>query len=176
MVELDERLPALLSGKAKPASPEEGIEVAELCVRKQLNRAAVRFYDVAFAPVSPRTAPLIGAHRYNAACAAALAGCGQGKDTDKLGDKERSELRRQALDWMRGELETVGRLLKRTPEKAPAFVQAMKHWLSDPDLAGVRQQQALAKLPEAEQQAWQKLWSDVADTLARTKGEYSSER
>jgi hypothetical protein len=27
--------------------------------------------------------------------------------------------------------------------------------------------EALARLPEAERQEWQKLWADVADTLAR---------
>jgi serine/threonine protein kinase/Flp pilus assembly protein TadD len=176
LVELDERLPMLLSGKAKTASPDEGIEVAEICMRKQLNRAAVRFYGEAFTPVSPRTAPLIGAHRYNAACAAALAGCGQGKDADKLGDEERSRLRQQALDWMRGELETVGRLLKRTPEKPPALAGALKHWLADPDFAGVRRPQELAKLPEAERQAWQKLWSEVADMLARAKEKKSEKK
>jgi hypothetical protein len=31
----------------------------------------------------------------------------------------------------------------------------------------VRQPEALAKLPEAERHQWQKLWQDVADTLAR---------
>jgi hypothetical protein len=29
---------------------------------------------------------------------------------------------------------------------------------------------ALARLPEAEWQAWQKLWADIADTLARAEG------
>src|SRR5437763_2953473 len=37
---------------------------------------------------------------YNAACAAALAGCGQGKDADQSDEKERGRLRRQALDWL----------------------------------------------------------------------------
>jgi hypothetical protein len=40
-------------------------------------------------------------YRYNAACCAALAAGGQGKDADKLDDKERARLREQACDWLR---------------------------------------------------------------------------
>jgi tetratricopeptide (TPR) repeat protein len=175
LVELDERLPDCLTGKTKPASPEEGVELAELCIRKQLYHAAVRFYDAAFTPISPRTAPLIGAYRYNAACAAALAGCGQGKDAGKLDAKEREQLRRQALDWMRGSLESVGRLLDKTPAKAPDLTNALKHWLADPDFVGVREPQALAKLPEAERQAWQKLWKDISEMLKRVQQKAATE-
>ena len=47
---------------------------------------------------------------------------------------------------------------------------ALGHWLDDSDFAGVRGPKALAKLPEAERRPWQKLWEDVADTLARSRG------
>jgi tetratricopeptide (TPR) repeat protein len=169
LVELDEHLPDFLSGKRSPASPEERLELAELCVRIQRNRAAVRFYDEAFTPLSPRTAPLIGAHSYNAACAAALAGCGKGKDADQLDDKERAGLRRRALDWLRGNRESAERLLGRKPEMAPNLARALKHWLADPDLAGVRGPESLARFPEAERQAWQKLWKDISDLLKRAR-------
>jgi hypothetical protein len=43
----------------------------------------------------------------------------------------------------------------------------MRHWLNDPDFAGVRGPDALAKLPEAERQEWQKLWADVQRLLDR---------
>ena len=50
-----------------------------------LNCAAARFYEEAFA-AQPKLADDLGAaHRYNAACAAALAGCGQSKDAGKPG-------------------------------------------------------------------------------------------
>jgi serine/threonine protein kinase/tetratricopeptide (TPR) repeat protein len=171
LVELDEHLPDFLSGKTRPASPEERIELAELCVRKQLNLAAVRFYDEAFTPVSPRTAPLIGAYRYNAACAAALAGCGQGKDAEKLDDKGRARLRQQALDWLRADLAANGRVLDTGPEQArPLALRQLQHCQADPDFTGVRDQGALARLPERERQAWQQLWGDVRDRLAKARG------
>ncbi len=37
----------------------------------------------------------------------------------------------------------------------------MQHWRQDTDFAEVRGPEALAKLPEAERQDWQKLWADV---------------
>ncbi len=40
-------------------------------------------------------------------------------------------------------------------------VQVLTHWREDDDLAGVRDADALAKLPDAERQEWQKLWQEV---------------
>jgi hypothetical protein len=39
--------------------------------------------------------------------------------------------------------------------------QTLPHWQTDSDLAGIRGQEALAKLPEGERADWQKLWADV---------------
>src|SRR5262249_42170598 len=124
------------------------------------------FYEEAFA-AQPT---LLAAHRYNAARAAALAGCGRGKDADKLDDKERARLRRQALDWLCAELEAQGRLLDKEPARAAANVaRDLQHRLADPDFAGVREPKQLAKLPEAERPAWRKLWKDVSDMLKRAQ-------
>jgi serine/threonine protein kinase/Flp pilus assembly protein TadD len=171
LVELDEQLPAFLAGKTRPAGPAERIELAGLCSLKRFHRAAARFYEEAFA-AQPRLAEALGAgHRYNAACAAALAGCGRGQDADQLDGEQRARLRRQALDWLRDDLVAWCRLLDQGPDEARRNVGAkMRHWQTDTDFAGVRGPQALAQLPEAERQAWQKLWDDVADTLARSQG------
>jgi thiol-disulfide isomerase/thioredoxin len=42
----------------------------------------------------------------------------------------------------------------------------LRHWLADPDLAGVRGPDALAGLPAAEQQEWGRLWAEVAGHAA----------
>src|SRR5262249_14667007 len=81
LVELDEKLPGFLEGKTTPASPEERIQLAELCSLKRSYRAAVRFYEQAF-DAEPRLAEPGTPHRYNGARAAALVGCGRGKDAD----------------------------------------------------------------------------------------------
>jgi serine/threonine-protein kinase len=174
MVDLDERLPELLAGKVLPASAVERVELAQVCGFKRLNGAACRFYEEAFA-VQPG---LAAAHRYNAARAAAQAGCGQGKDTDKLDDRERASLRRQALGWLRADLEARGRLPDREPDRtrsAATVARVLDRWVTDPDFVGVREPEQLAKLPEAERPAWQKLWAEVADTLARARHETKPE-
>ena len=43
----------------------------------------------------------------------------------------------------------------------------LAHWRRDTDLAGVRANAALAGLPGAERQAWQRLWADVEAILKR---------
>jgi tetratricopeptide (TPR) repeat protein len=177
LVELDEKLPGILEGKTTAASPGERIELAEICTLKHLNRAAVRFYEEAFS-AAPKLANDLGAlHRYSAACAAALAGCGQGRDTDKLDDQERARLRRQALEWLQAELQEWGRLLDKGPDKGPpVIIQQLRHWLDNTDFAGVRGRKALAKLPEPERGPWQQLWDDVAKTLARAQARPTLEK
>jgi WD40 repeat protein/tetratricopeptide (TPR) repeat protein len=105
--------------------------------------------------------------RYYAACAAALAGCGQGSDIAELDNAERARLRRQALDWLRADLTAWGQLLEQTPDQARSLVQErMQHWQGDSDFSGVRGDEQ-AKLPEAERQAWHQLWKDVEQMLKR---------
>jgi tetratricopeptide (TPR) repeat protein/tRNA A-37 threonylcarbamoyl transferase component Bud32 len=175
LVELDGRLPDILAGKIKPASPAEWIELAGLCSLKQRHRATARFYEEAFATDPKLAADPNASHRYNAARAAALAGCGQGKD-DPAADPERARLRGQALVWLRGDLKVWRQLLDKESDKArPAVLEQMRHWLRDPDFNGVRGK-AIAQLPEAEREPWQKLWDDVADTLARAQARTTSEK
>ncbi len=170
LVELDAKLSGILAGTTKPVGTEELIKLAAFSSLKRLNRAAARFYDEAFAADGNLANDLDAAHRYNAACAAALAGCGQGKDAGKLDGKERGLLRRQALDWLRADLEAWRRLLDEKPDKTrAAIVELMRHSLEDIDFASVRGPEALAKLPEAEREPWRKLWDDVANTLARAQ-------
>jgi WD40 repeat protein/tetratricopeptide (TPR) repeat protein len=168
LIDLDGQLPDILAGKAAPASAGERIELAQLCSYKRLHRAAAHFYEDAFAAEPKLADDLNAQHRYNAACAAALAGCGQGKDADQLDSKERARLRQQALDWLRADLKSYQQLMNKPAGKAgPVIAQRMQHWLADTDFAGLRGEEALAKLPEAERQAWQKQWQE-AEVLRRS--------
>jgi serine/threonine protein kinase/Flp pilus assembly protein TadD len=172
LVELDGKLPAFLEGKATPASAAERIELARLCLVKHLDGAAARFYEEAFTAEPKLAENLQAFHRYNAACAAALAACGQGKDADQLDEKEKARLRGRALAWLRADLEALSRLPDKGADAARLAAgvgTVLRHWQADPDLAGVRGAEALGKLPEAERQAWKKLWDDAADVLARAQ-------
>jgi Flp pilus assembly protein TadD len=110
-VALGARLPAILRGTEKPANAAEQLELAQLCFVQKHHAAAARFARDAFA-ADPKLAQLLPAGlRYLAACAGALAGCGHGKDADKLDDEERALWRRQALDWLRQDLTWWGKAL-----------------------------------------------------------------
>jgi serine/threonine protein kinase/Tfp pilus assembly protein PilF len=165
MIERDAKLPKILKGEAQPANVEERIALAEMCQKEfmKLYVASCRFYVDAFAAQPQLTEDLLHGHRYNAACSAALAGCGQGKDADQTDDKERTRLRKQALDWVRADLAAWQKWFEKEPEKVrPILTKTMQHWLGDTDLNGVRGPEAIAKLPESECADWTKLWEDVA--------------
>jgi serine/threonine protein kinase/Tfp pilus assembly protein PilF len=166
-----DKLPKCLSGESKPADVAEGIALAEICQRsKKLYAAAARFFAGAFAAEPQVADDLNSDHRYHAACAAALAGCGQGKDAANLDTQESALLRKQALDWLRADLAAWSNLLEKAKDKAaPVVLQHMQHWLGDPDFNGVRGAAALAKLPEAERGDWQQLWEEVAALRQRAQ-------
>jgi hypothetical protein len=162
-------LPDLLSGKATPAGPAERIELAGLCSLKRLHDAEARFYAEAFA--QPKLADgLKAAHRYNAACAAALAAAGKGEAADKLDAPAKANLRQQALAWLKADLALWQRQTKSTEAAVLQRVaKTMSHCQTDPRLASVRDDKALAQLPEDERKDWQTLWADVAQLLQKAK-------
>jgi serine/threonine-protein kinase len=168
VAETAEKLPGILKGETRPAGAADCIRLALVCQQpfEALYAASVRFYEQAFGEKPELADDLRLQHRYNAACAAALAGCGQGKDADKLDLKGRARLRRQALTWLRADLAAWHKVLEGDRSKGTqAIRQQMQHWLEDADFASVRGPEALAKLPEAERGDWQRLWHDVQALL-----------
>src|SRR5262249_8795524 len=114
LAELDRRLPAVLGGDARPASAAEGLEFAALCQHyKGRHAAAARLYADALAAEPKLAADLNQQHRYNAACSAALAGGGRGADAGRLPARVLPALRRQALRWLRADLEAYAGLAGR---------------------------------------------------------------
>ena len=95
---------------------------------------------------------------------------GQGEDGAKLDHLERIRLRRQALDWLRADLALCTKQLKGgAPADRAEAQKGLRHWQKGPDLAGIRDQAALAKLPAEERAACVKLWADVAELLKRAE-------
>jgi tetratricopeptide (TPR) repeat protein len=159
---LEDKVPVFLEGKYRPADNQERLDLAQVCALKNLHKEAVGLYAAAFAADPKLADDLEAAHRYNAACSAAHAGCGQGKDADKLDSKERERWRKQTLEWLRADLALRARQLESgKPEDRATVQQILQHWKSDRDLAGIRDKDALGKLPMEEQEACKKLWMDV---------------
>src|SRR5262249_4386610 len=135
---------------------------------KRLTATAADCYDTTLTAEPGLAEDLEAGHRFHAASAAALAGCGLGNDTRKLDDRRRAVLRRQALDWLTVEYKAWARRHCRgKPGDRTIAATAVRAWQQNKDLAGVRDEQALARLPIKEQRAWQTFWADVATLAAR---------
>jgi serine/threonine-protein kinase len=172
LLALDRRLPALLKGREKPADAGERAEVARFCQRyKDLPAAAARWYAEAFRDRPALAGELRNGHRCDAACAAACAGCGRGKDAGGLDDAARGRWRKQAREWLEADLALWNGLLAAAAPGARGQMQhVVRHWQTDAALAAVRDPGTLTLLPEAERRAWQKLWADVAALDGRARG------
>jgi hypothetical protein len=171
MAALAARLPALLKGNDRPKDVAERLALAQLCYDTKRQAAAARFWAEALVADRKLGEGRQSWHRYNAACAAALAGAGLGADDPKPDAGARAKLRGQALDWLKAERAAWAKALDSGDAKAhPVVQQTLQHWKSDPDLASVRDPDALAKLPEAEGSAWRSLWAEVDALLARARG------
>jgi serine/threonine protein kinase/Tfp pilus assembly protein PilF len=168
LLELEAKLAKVMTGASQPADSAERLRLACLCQQpyKQLAAAAARFYADAFAAEPKLAEDTRKAYRYNAACAAALAGCGRGKDADKLDDRERTRLRQQALSWLQADFTMRTKQLKitRSPQAAQAR-RVLEYWGRDANLACVRDRERLVELPEAERMAWHQLWDGVAQQI-----------
>jgi len=171
-VALEARLSAVLKGDDRPKDAPEALDLAWMAYSKALHAAAARLYAEAL-QAEPRLADnLQRQHRYNAACAAALAGCGQRKDDPYPDDAAKAEHRAQARDWLKADLAAWSRLVESGPPQARAFVQqTLQHWKIDPDLAGLRAEAEVAKLSKDERKACRALWAEVEALLRRTSGE-----
>jgi tetratricopeptide (TPR) repeat protein len=172
-------LEAALQGKVKVTSAHSALDLAQLCQQsyRKLYVASARFYNDAFAADAKLANDVRVPNRYNAACSAALAGCGRGKDAAELDDAQRARLRGQALNWLRADLTAWGKVLLEDDiaKTRPVMIQRLEYWLKDADLAGVRGD-ALAKLPETERQPWRDLWTDFEKTLAGARGQTARKR
>jgi len=84
--------------------------------------------------------------RYHAARAACLAAAGRGEDEPPAGDAMKMDLHRQALSWLKADMDFWTKQLESTtPESRSAIVQALQSWQKDPDLAGIRETAALGR-------------------------------
>jgi hypothetical protein len=140
-------------------------------LHKQLFAASTRLYSEAFAEIPAVADDLGHMFRYHAARAAAMAGCGQGKDADSGNEKENARLRRLALDWLRADLTARRQLAQKEPNQArQVLFEVVLRMQQEKDFAGVRDAESLAKIADPERKDWQQLWTEV-DTLRRGAAE-----
>jgi serine/threonine-protein kinase len=159
--QLDARLAAVTKGE-KTTGNAERLRLAYRAHEKGLYAVSARLFSEAL-----QSDPKLGEdrqaqHRYNAACAAALAAAGRGEDEPRPDDAARVGLRRRAHGWLKAELATWPKALESgAPEAKATVAKVLRHWQEDTDLDSVRDAEALARLPEAEREEWQALWAEV---------------
>jgi serine/threonine-protein kinase len=166
-VELDAKLPDLLEDGEKPASPGEQLDYAVVCKLKGLYGASARLYAGAFTAEPALAASLAAGNRYCAACVAAQAGCGQGRDAPEPDAAVRARWRKQALDWLRADLALWAAAPIASRDDRLRAAAALRRWRGEKALAGIREPEELAKLPESERGECIRFWADVQELLAR---------
>jgi serine/threonine-protein kinase len=165
---MEAKLPAFFKGEFQPNDTAQRLALAVVCQGKKLHHTGAGVYAAAFAADPKLAADLQAAHRYSAACFAALAAAGQGEDATNLDDAERTRLRKQALDWLRADLaQRTKQLETGNPADRDEVQKTLHHWQNDTDLAAIRDAAALAKLPADEQKACQTLWAEVGALLGK---------
>jgi tetratricopeptide (TPR) repeat protein len=152
-VELAASLTSILDGSIVPSDAKESLEFAQLCDAKGLNGAAARMYLRAFDADPAMAADQKAGHRYRAACAAALAGAASPGDPT---------WRRQSRRWLRSDLELCSNRLKAgsRPDAVETYFM-LSHWLNDPALISVRDQDRFRYPSGDEAEECHRLWTDV---------------
>jgi serine/threonine-protein kinase len=162
LLALEARLPAVLLGETGPIDAVDRVRFAEVCLLTKRYADAARLFEKAFTDRPQLAANMQAAHRYNAACAAALAGGGQDADGDKLSTAERARWRQQARAWLQADLAVWAQKLEGGTAADRAQVKTMmRRWQTDADLAGLREPGALGKLSAKERCDWLALWKEV---------------
>jgi tetratricopeptide (TPR) repeat protein len=170
MVVLESRLPAVIRGGDKPLDAAEGIAFAELAYKTRQFGPSARLYAESFRAGPKLAEDMEAQNRYHAARAAALAAAGKGEDEPPLDENEKARWGKQACDWLKADLAHWAKQAEAGPPHARSVVsQTLQHWKADPDLAGIREQPALAELPEDERKACRTLWADVEVLLEKVR-------
>ena len=138
MIALDARLPALLRREGRPATVSERVRLARLCQIKKLFATSAQLWDELFT-AEPRLAGELNAgHRYAAACAAARAASGEGKENPPPDLATRERFRRKAREWLESDLAAItDSMAKGSPRERSIGASRLGRWLVATQLATV---------------------------------------
>jgi hypothetical protein len=160
---------AFLKGGYQPRDNAERLGLIAACRARTWNHAAARLYGDVLAVDPGLREDLRAAHRYHAAAVAALTAAREGADAAKLNYQECARWRNLALAWLRADLNLWAKQLDGGgPQDRAAARKTLRQWQENPDLAGVRDPEALAELPAPQRDACRKLWADVAALLQKS--------
>jgi hypothetical protein len=170
------RLPAVLAAELKPSDATETLGFARVCSWKELHVASAGLSAQAFQDQPSLAEDMRSGNRYQAACAAARAGSGRSKDASRLDEAAKARWRKRTMEWLTGDLAAWSKLIAAGPPEArQSASQTVQQWKADPNLAGVREQDDLTRLPGSERNDWQALWARVDSLLRAADGQSSND-
>jgi serine/threonine-protein kinase len=162
-------LGGFLEGTYRPRDNDERLALLGVCQFTNRTCAAARLYSEAFASDARLAEDLRAGHRYNAARAAAQAGCRQGADAAGLTEPERWRWRDQARRWLRADLAAWSKALDGGAAGDRELARrTLARWRGDPGLEGLREPAELEKLPADERKDCLRLWDESGVLLGRT--------
>ncbi len=162
-------LPAFLDGKYQPQNNDERLVLLGVCQFTNRTRAMASLYADAFAVAPLLAEDVRSGHRFTAARAAALAGCGRGEDAASLDQEEQTRWRKRALAWLKLDVAAWAKKVDSGAAADRVLVrQRLTAWRTDPDLTGVSESGALNKLSALERKEWLVLWKEVDVLFNRT--------
>lgn len=170
LIALEPRLEAFLTTAERASDAKESLLLSELCRLRGRYVAAVRFARDAFAAdVTSAKDPTLG-YRFDAACAAALAGSGNARDGAVVEESERRDHRRQAREWLLADIQSWNQILDDYGPKARArIINTLERWRTSPQLAILRDRDRVDLLDETERSECRALWREVDLLRARAE-------
>ena len=159
---------AFLEGKYQPRDNDERLALVGVCQFKDLRRTEAGLYSAAFETDPKLAEDLQTGVRHSAACAAAVAGCGGGADAATVSKEERARWRERARMWLQADLDVLAKIPQGASWADRANEQRLlRAWKFDPQLAGIRDADDLAKLSSDERLRCLTLWNGVDALISR---------
>jgi serine/threonine-protein kinase len=169
MIALCAHLPSFLQGQVPTKSRAELIRAARLCQIKEYFTTSAQLWEKILATQPGVVEPELNAsRRYTAACAAASAAAGAGKENALPDRATRDHWRGKALEWLEADLAATTVLMDRgSLRERSSSASRLGRWLAATQFAEVRDQAGLAALPEPERHAWNAFWAKVDFAINR---------
>jgi serine/threonine-protein kinase len=161
-------LPELLAGRRQPTEDEDRAILLAASLALRDNARAAKLY-AELLPSNSKMGQVTRQSSHRAACIAALAGAGD--DASTLDESGRAQCRAWARRWLGIELDRATEDLSALPpERRRELANRLNSWTNDPELASLRQQAALERLPEAERKACERLWDRLEEVVKAAGG------
>jgi serine/threonine protein kinase/Flp pilus assembly protein TadD len=179
LVKADQEVLAVLRGDIQPADRRQFGPYIAVCRTKKAYANAVQLWHLCFSKYGAETENPNDRLLFEASRDAALAmsldqssGAARGANSHVM-RKQAYEWLNTDLDWWSSQFKKKGRIV------SPELAETLSKWQQASELDTLRDKRYLAKLPQRELEAWEKLWADVeilrkqADSLLKETKRFS---